>query len=132
MCQEIQPGCTPVDTLGEQSSTALQRYGSMVLTLALNPGIISTYALLMAPHISPSHSHLSSQPGRWRGRARIWMKNEEKNLNSKECSKECILMQLESTSYLTISYYCTPRKVKQAAKCSAFSERNWELNLIGK
>ena len=123
MCQEIQPGCTPVDTLGEQSSTALQRYGSMVLTLALNPGIISTHALLMAPHISPSHSHLSSQPGRWRGRARIWMKNEEKKSQQQR-------MQL--TSYLTISYYCTPRKVKQAAKCSAFSERNWEFNLIGK
>lgn len=50
----------------------------MVLTRALNLGIISIHALLMAPHISPPHSHLSSQPGRWRGRERIWMKMKKK------------------------------------------------------
>lgn len=63
-----------------RESRALQpsRYGSMVLTRALNLGIISIHALLMAPHISPPHSHLSSQPGRWRGRERIWMKMKKK------------------------------------------------------
>ena len=112
-------GCTIHGPLGRAEFYSLQRNGSMVLSTGSEPG----YNFHPCPFSDPPpifhlpRSHLSSQPGRWRGRERIGMRMKNEFQQGR----------MQHTSYSRTSCYCTPEKVKQAAKCSAFSERSWEF-----